>query len=207
MLVILGIIAAVVWLSVASEAVNRHADGYPRTAVPGAISLNVAQPSTYYIYVEGVPATLSDLNITVTDPGGQTVAVTAMSTRSFYDHHGMFGHAVGRFGATEPGSYRLTASGPLTPYGDFAVGDDIANRMIPNLWGVASCWYSPSGQPSSFRPEPSCNVGRDGAFSPDPPRPFTGCGRSSSVSAPWCGAGRPAQTSARATGRIAKANG
>lgn len=138
LLVVLGVISALVWLGLASAAANKHANGYARTAAPGTISLRVSQPRTYYVYVEGTSDTLRDLALTVIDPFSQNVAVTAISSRSYYDHHGMFGHAVGSFKAARSGEYRVTATGHLNPYGDFAVGDNAAGRMIPHLWGVGT---------------------------------------------------------------------
>jgi hypothetical protein len=137
LLVVVGVIGTFAWLGLASAAVNKHANGYARAPVPGTISLRVSQPRMYYVYVEGTSDTLHNLDVAVSDPLGQKVAVTEMSSRSYYDHHGMFGHAVGSFKATRSGAYQIRAAGHLDPYGDFSVGDNAANRMIPHIWGVA----------------------------------------------------------------------
>jgi hypothetical protein len=137
LLAVLGIVGAVLWQKAATASVDRHAGGYARTATPGAVTLRVSDPGTYYVYAEGVEgATLSDLAVKVTGPTGQVVAVTAVSSRFYYDHHGMVGHAVGRFEATRLGGYRVTAAGRLDRYGHFAVGDDVEGRMLPHLWGA-----------------------------------------------------------------------
>lgn len=145
-----GVAASFLWLLAAQVALSVHAGGFPRAAVPGAVTLRADGPGRVYVYAEGnAPDTVGELGIQVTDPSGGTVAVSPMASRPQYLRGLRGGRAVGWFHATRAGEYRVvaTAAGlppvtapyaPENPNGDFAIGRSVEGWMEPHEWGAAA---------------------------------------------------------------------
>jgi hypothetical protein len=152
LLPIVGIAGGFIWLFAAEAALSGHASGFARASVPGAVTLPVGHAGTYYVYAEGnAPDTLGDLAVQVTGPAGGVVPVKALTPRPVYLRHLRGGRAVGTFEASRTGDYRVAATGnqppvaapyaPSNPYGDFAVGNSVANWMQPHERGVAALLF------------------------------------------------------------------
>lgn len=128
-LLILGIAFAFGVALGAAQVKSNRAMGFARVDVPGALTLHVAQPATYYIYSEGTTCldypnchgAIYPVTLTVTDPTGDVVRVQASPGPNYVI--GAMGSArVAAFNAATTGNYRVTAStGPYSE-GQIAVG-------------------------------------------------------------------------------------
>ena len=132
-----GLAAAAVWVVGAVIGLSDHVDQFPRTSVPGELSVVIDDPDTYYVYYEGVgDTTLDRLGVTVTDPAGEQVTVRPVDSGVLYDTADRaVGHAVGKFQASTTGTYAVTAAGESG--GEMiAVGDGLTDDVIPPIVGA-----------------------------------------------------------------------
>ena len=137
LLLVAGFVAAAVWVVGAVFGLNDHVDEFPRTSVPGEISVPIDQPDTYYVYFEGVgDVTLDGLGVTVTGPAGDTVALSPVEGGVLYDlADRAVGRAVGEFQASTSGTYGLVATGD-SGGATIAVGDGLSDDVLPPLFGA-----------------------------------------------------------------------
>lgn len=137
LLLVAGLATAAVWVVGAVIGLSDHVDQFPRTNVPGQLSVVINDPDTYYVYYEGVgDTTLDRLGVTVTDPAGEPVMVRAVDSGVLYDTADRaVGHAVGEFQASTIGTYAVTAAGESG--GEMiAVGDGLTDDVVPPMLGA-----------------------------------------------------------------------
>jgi hypothetical protein len=137
LLLVVGFVAAAVWMVGAVFGLNDHVDQFPRTSVPGEISAPIDQPDAYYVYYEGdEDVTLEGLGVTVTDPAGDPVTVSPVEGGVLYDFADRaVGRAVGEFQASTTGTYGLVATGDSAG-ATIAVGDGLTDDVLPPLFGA-----------------------------------------------------------------------
>jgi hypothetical protein len=112
-----------------SQTKSDLAVGFVRVTVPGALTLQVGQPATYYVYSEGTACLdypnchgqLYPVTVKVTDPTGNPVRVEPTNGPT-YMIGGSGGTGVARFDAITAGSYRVAASTGSYSEGTIAVG-------------------------------------------------------------------------------------
>ncbi len=148
-LVAAGIVGSFVWLGTAQAVLTHEAAGFERTAVPGTVTVTSDRPTSWVVYAEGNAASLGgDVGIVATDPSGRPLAVRPGPAGAQYLLGGRGARAIGSFGATAPGTYRIEVTttqppvaapfAPADPYGDVAVGASMARFMLPSEWGAAA---------------------------------------------------------------------
>jgi len=112
----------------AAQAKSDQATGFPRVSVPGALTVHVDQPGTYFVYSEGTACLdypnchgqLYPVTVQVTGPTGNVeVEPTSGPT---YMVGGTQGTGVARFDVTA-GTYRVAASTGPYSQGLIAVGE------------------------------------------------------------------------------------
>lgn len=145
LLLVAGLVAAAGWLLGAVTSLNDHVDRFARTTLPGETSVQIDQSDTYKVYYEGVEdITLDRLDVTLTDPSGEPVAVGPVNGRLLYDFADRaVGHAVGQFQASTTGTYHLTATGDAS--GTIAIGDGLTDDVLPPLIGAGLLLLLTSG--------------------------------------------------------------
>jgi len=145
LLLVGGLVAAGGWLFGAVTGLNDHVDRFPRTSLPGETSVQIDQSDTYNVYYEGVgDITLDRLDVTLTDPSGEPVAVRPVDGEVLYDFaERAVGHAVGQFQASTTGTYSLTATGDAG--GTIAIGDRLTDDVLPPLIGAGLLFLLTSG--------------------------------------------------------------
>lgn len=137
LLLVAGLSAAAVWIVGAVIGLTDHVDQFPRTSVPGELSVVIDDPDTYYVYYEGAgDTTLDRLGVTVSDPAGEPVMVRPVDSGVLYDTADRaVGHAIGKFQATTTGTYAVTATGESD--GEMiAVGDGLTDDVVPPIVGA-----------------------------------------------------------------------
>lgn len=135
LLAVAGIVGGLVWTFAAGAAMTGYTDRFARSSVPGRLTLHVSHPGLYYVYAEG---TRWAPVVRVTGPAGRAIPVTATSPGPTYFRGGSSANAVGKFHATLPGDYRVTAATGSAVQGEFAVGGSTANWWRPHEWGAAA---------------------------------------------------------------------
>jgi hypothetical protein len=134
----LALVGALVVMTVVRT--NDHVDAFPRTEVPGAVSVSLEASEGRTVYVEGLaPLPLAALDLRVTDPNGDDVVVRPYGLEFRYDvpgFPGAVGYAIGTFRTTVGGSYRLQAEGAAPPGTTLAVGDSFATTLLGYTLGA-----------------------------------------------------------------------
>ena len=129
---VVGVIAAVVWGLIGVRSMIREVDSFPRSALPAALTVQIAEPGGQIIYYEG--GAVADVNFTlqVLDPDGQQVAVRQYEGSFDYNVGRHSGHALATFEADRPGQYTINAEADQ-PGGAIAVARSMAGgigRMV-----------------------------------------------------------------------------
>jgi hypothetical protein len=127
---IAALIAAVGWGAARTlDAVNSP-DDFARVSLPGTTTIPTRASGTLVIYYEGTAKpSLSRLGVTVLDPTGRPVAVTAYRGDLRYDRAGLVAKAVGSFDAGTAGRYTVSAGASAEPDARLAVGEDLGGAM------------------------------------------------------------------------------
>jgi hypothetical protein len=116
---------------------NSHIEAFPRTSIPGAVTVRLEASTGRTIYFEGVgPLPLAALNVHVTDPNGQPIVVRQYGLDVRYDvpeSPGLVGYAIGTFRSSIGGAYRIETAGTAPTGTSLAVGDSFAT----SIWGFA----------------------------------------------------------------------
>jgi hypothetical protein len=134
---VLGLAAAVVWGVISVSGYLNRVNDLPRLSVPGQIRVQIPKAGEQFLYSEGAgSASLDELGIRVTDPRGQTVALTPYRLDLRYDHSGQVGRALATFEANGAGSYRVAATGTAPAGSRVAIGESVAKNVIPTLLGI-----------------------------------------------------------------------
>ncbi len=138
-----AVIGAVIWVVVAFFGYQQQIDRYPRTTVPGAATVQVADTSTRVLYYENSRGTttpsLSQLGLSVTGPAGTIVAVTPYTGDLRYDVPGdasRVGRAVAEFHPSQAGVYQVKSTPATGTTGTLAVGGDIVWDIVPHAIGA-----------------------------------------------------------------------
>jgi hypothetical protein len=108
-------------------------DDLVRAGIPGAVTLEVDDSGTRYIYYEGDTTPDADtLGLSVVAPDGTSVDVEDYDLTLEYDAaDGTLGSAVASFEAEQTGPYAVAATGTQT--GSFAVGESVADPFLSTL--------------------------------------------------------------------------
>jgi hypothetical protein len=117
---------------------QRHIDSFERVAIPGAMALQISEPTGRVLYYEGDDTVrFNHLSITVTDPAGAPVEVNRYVGEMIYETLDLtHGRAVATFNATQTGTYDIDVIGVDT--GQLVVGDSFSRRALPGvLTGLA----------------------------------------------------------------------
>lgn len=111
-----------------------HIDAFPRMVIPGTVTITLDGGIGRTLYVEGIaPMPLAALDIRVTDPRGDEVAVRPYAAVMRYDvpgSPGYIGHAVGTFRTTVGGTYRIESAATAPPGTNLAVGDSVVAGIV-----------------------------------------------------------------------------
>lgn len=153
---VIGLTASIVWAAVGlSDQIRRPAD-MVTTTTPGSVTVQIARPGTYVVYLESaVPTAARDLDhnlglkpsdVTIAGPDEQTVAPRPYTLGLQYDsprgEGGVIGQAFATFDAPQPGEYVVATDVTLADESArLAVGDDLAPGvlraiLLPILTGV-----------------------------------------------------------------------
>jgi hypothetical protein len=134
----LALVGALVVMTVGR--MSDHIDAFPRTEIPGTVTVGLDASTGRTIYVEGLaPLPLTALDLHVTDPNGNEVVVRPYGLELRYDvpgFPGAVGYAIGTFRTTIGGSYRMQAEGTAPPGTTLAVGDSFATSIVGYALGA-----------------------------------------------------------------------
>jgi hypothetical protein len=137
---VLGLVFVVALVAIAVVRTNDHIEAFPRTPIPGAVTVNLDGSTGGTIYVEGLaPLPLAALDLRITSPNGSEILVRPYDLVVRYDlpgSHGIVGYAVGTFRTTSPGSYRIEAAGTAPPGTTLAVGDGLSTGIVGYALGA-----------------------------------------------------------------------
>jgi hypothetical protein len=129
LLAVAGIVAGVALIVSGIRSYIDKVEGFERVAVPGSADVSL-DDGGYSIYFERPGLDTEDampsMSVTVTDPGGSTVARDRYATDVSYSVSGHDGRGAFTFHADEPGNYRVRADGAE---GEVAVGRGIGARF------------------------------------------------------------------------------
>ena len=133
---IVAVIAAVGWAAARTFDVISSPDDFARVSLPGATAIPITASGKLVVYYEGTAKpSLSLLGVTVLDPSGRPVAVTAYRGDVRYDRAGLVAKAVGSFDAGTAGRYTVSAGAPAEASAKLAVGEDLGGAMKDTvLW-------------------------------------------------------------------------
>lgn len=122
LLPLVAVVAGVLWAFAVADAAAAHGESYPRSDIPGTITLE-PRVGSYVVYSEGASR---DFTVRVLAPDGTQVAVEALQSGSVYEIGGTMADAVASFDVPTMTStgYTVEAVGTADPQGSFAVGDD-----------------------------------------------------------------------------------
>lgn len=138
---ILAMLGALVWGLSASAGMVKEVESWQRAGVPGSVEVIVDEPGELVVRSErtgfvrwGSPSDLSD--VSVTGPGGQTVAVADVAAPGQYRVPGRAGRSVVTFDAATPGTYRVAVKGSSSPDAQFAVGEPLWPATLGGVVGA-----------------------------------------------------------------------
>jgi hypothetical protein len=133
---IVAVIGAVGWGATRTIDVISSPDDFARVSLPGATTIPTTASGKLVIYYEGTEKpSLGRVGVTVLDPTGRPVAVTAYRGDVRYDRAGLVAKAVGSFDAGTAGRYTVSAGAPAEASAKLAVGEDLGGAMKDNiLW-------------------------------------------------------------------------
>jgi hypothetical protein len=119
-----------------------------QVVVPGTASLPLTKPGGYTVFYEqesvvgnktySTGGSLSGLQLTMTGPGGEDIAVTPVGSNQTYEVAGRRGRAVWNFDVAKSGTYTLRAAYPPGQQGPqvvLAVGQGFAGGLAGTLVG------------------------------------------------------------------------
>lgn len=145
-----GLIAAIAWGLYAYEGLQSRLSDFPRTAVPGELSVEVSQPQTLTIFYEDPIAdrtfvvrssdtnTLNapPLELGVTGPSGDPIQTTRYERDLRFDHGGRVLTAMATFDADEAGTFTIEAAGNVPAEARASVGEVVEFELVANVLGV-----------------------------------------------------------------------
>jgi hypothetical protein len=133
---IVAVIGAVGWGATRTLDVISSPDDFARVSLPGATTIPTTAPGKLVIYYEGIAKpSLGRLGVSVLDPTGRPVAVTAYRSDVRYDRAGLVARAVGSFDTGTAGRYTVSAGAPVEASAELAVGEDLGGAMNDTvLW-------------------------------------------------------------------------
>jgi hypothetical protein len=111
-------------------------DDFARVSLPGATTIPIPASGKLVIYYEGTAKpSLGRLGVSVRDPAGRPVAVTAYQGDVRYDRAGLVAKAVGSFDVGTAGRYTVSAGAQAEASAKLAVGEDLGGAMKDTvLW-------------------------------------------------------------------------
>jgi hypothetical protein len=138
---VLGLVFVVALVAIAVVRMNDHIEAFPRTPIPGAVTVSLDGSTGRTIYVEGLaPLPLAALDLRITSPNGSEILVRPYDLVMRYDlpgSPGIVGYAVGTFRTTSAGSYRIEAAGTAPPGTTLAVGDSFSTSIVGYALGAS----------------------------------------------------------------------
>lgn len=147
-----AVIGAVIWVVVGFFDYRQQINRYQRLTVPGAADVQVTRTATRVVYYEdsrgSATPTLSQLGLTVTDPTGTPLAVTAYEGDMRYDvpgATGRVGRAVAEFHPKEVGDYQVRSAPTTRVTGTVAIGGDIVWNIAPYGIGAGALFLLGGG--------------------------------------------------------------
>jgi hypothetical protein len=136
---VFGVTVGVAWGATTYLGMQRQIDGFARAAIPGEVTVRIADAGGRVLYYEGLgEMPLVALDVHVVGPNGRELRVGTYGTDLRYDAPGgQVGHAVGTFDARAPGRYRIETRGSAPPGSSLAIGESIpASRFAGIVGGV-----------------------------------------------------------------------
>jgi hypothetical protein len=133
---IVAVIGAVGWGATRTIDVISSPDDFARVSLPGATTIPTTASGKLVIYYEGTEKpSLGRVGVTVLDPTGRPVAVTAYRGDVRYDRAGLVAKAVGSFDTGTAGRYTVSAGARAEASAKLAVGEDLGGAMKDTvLW-------------------------------------------------------------------------
>lgn len=145
-----GLIASMAWGFATYRGLEDRLAGLPRAAIPGEVDIALAEPDTVTVFFEDPTAdrtfvvqssassTFADLplELTVTGPSGEPVAVSRYERDLRFDHDGRVVTAIAVLDATTPGTYNVRATGDVPVLAQISVGHIVDVGLIADLVGV-----------------------------------------------------------------------
>ena len=132
-----GVLLPAAWGATSVNTANEKAGAFPRAAVPGAVTVTVADPGDQMIYFTGSgdPSPAS-LGLQVTDPAGASVPVTPYDLAVKLDLVSDVGTAIATFPADAKGVYTVTSTESSVRGDAFAVGGNVGKDALPDVLGA-----------------------------------------------------------------------
>ena len=134
---VMGVALSVVWGVTSVNDANERASAFPRTTVPGTLTVNVTEPGDQMVYFTGAgDASPGSLRLRVKDPAGVSVPLTPYDLAVEVDMSGRLGRAVATFAADTKGGYTVTSAAGGQRDGMIAVGDNVTAKVLPDVLGA-----------------------------------------------------------------------
>jgi hypothetical protein len=145
-----GLIGAIAWGFFSYGALQDRLANLPRAAVPGQVTVDVPEPQTLTIFYEDPTAdgtfvvqtsgsntiTVSPVELTVTAPSGEEVAIAPYERDLRFDYDGRVLTAMATIDASTVGTYTVEASGDTPPSAQISVGHVVDVGLIAHAVGV-----------------------------------------------------------------------
>jgi hypothetical protein len=134
--VVLGVGCGLAWGVTSTIHTRDHAEGLPRTSLPGTLQVSVGTGDSQLIFFEGEGRPSPEaIGLTVTASDGSAVPVKPYDLIMDYDIAGWTGSPIASFSAPVQGTYTVTAADPYRD-GRMAVGENFLRAQAISIVGA-----------------------------------------------------------------------
>lgn len=158
-LALAGIVVAVAWGILGYHMLQSRLDDLTRTGIPGQVAVNVTDPGGLTIFYEDPTAaggflvqagrstalTGAPVDVSVTDPTGQTVTTASYQHDLRFTHDGRTVIALATFEAPSAGSYTLNVQGSVPDGAMLSVGRIVDLGLLANAAGAVVVFIASLG--------------------------------------------------------------
>jgi hypothetical protein len=136
--ILIGLAGAGIWIATTALNVVDDVAGFSRNSVPGSVFVSVDTPHTMLVFYEGdASVTMRDLDLKVTGPQGQSVAVKTYDLHLQYEAPlGGLANAVASFQTEEPGQYQVATAYANERGAELAVGPSFTKSVVTVVVGA-----------------------------------------------------------------------
>jgi hypothetical protein len=135
-IVLLGIVAAVLWIVLGVRSLSDQVDDFQRVPLGGTGEVSFSEPGGYVVYYEGEvdPPPSFDGDLDPLD-GGRSEPMASYNSDLTYDMGGRSGVAVRTVEIVEPGRFRFETRARSGAAGQLAVGRTLGRKLVFTVVG------------------------------------------------------------------------